>query len=65
MKIYLTDQKNNLKSHLDALKSRKVMTYDKTRLTESITAIDLDIHKPLSKIDLDFCLTTKYFPTIL
>lgn len=62
MKIYLTDQKHNLKKHLDFLKSRAIMDYDKTRLIENITSIDLDIQKPLNKIDLNFLFDYKIFP---
>lgn len=38
------------------------MGYDKTRLTENITTIDLDIQKPLNKIDIDFLFDYKIFP---
>ena len=62
MKIYLTDQKNKFKQHLDFLKTKKVMDYDKSRLTEKITAINIDTTKKIDQINLDFLFDYKVFP---
>ncbi len=62
MKIYLTDQKNKFKKHLDFLKTRKVMTYDKTMLTEKTTTIDILTTKKLDQINLDFLFDYQIFP---
>lgn len=62
MKIYLTDQKNRFKQHLDFLKTKKVMDYDKPRLTEKITTIDIDTTKKLEQLNLDFLFDYQIFP---
>ena len=65
MKIYLTDQKNKFKQHLDFLMAKKVMDYDKFRLTEKISVIDIDTPRKLTNSILTFCSTIKYFQTTL
>lgn len=62
MKIYLTDQKNKFKRHLDFLKTKKVMDYDKSRLIEKITAIDIDTTKKIDQLNLDFLFDYQIFP---
>lgn len=62
MKIYLTDQKNKFKQHLDFLKSKGVMAYDKTRLTEKITTIEINTSKKIDQLNLDFLFDYKIFP---
>ena len=62
MKIYLSDQKNKFKQHLDFLKSRRVMEYDKTRLTEKITTIDINTTKKIDQLNLDFLFDYQIFP---
>jgi hypothetical protein len=62
MKIYLTDQQNKFIQHLDFLKAKKVMAYDKTRLTEKITTIYIDTTKKIDQLDLDFLFDYKIFP---
>ena len=62
MKIYLTDQKNKFKKHLDFLKTRKAMTYDKTMLTEKTTTIDILTTKKLDQINPDFLFDYQIFP---
>jgi len=62
MKIYLTDQINKFKQHLDFLKDKKVMDYDKTRLTEKITSININTTKQLDQLNLDFLFNYKIFP---
>ena len=62
MKIYLTDQKNKLKKHLDFLKTNKVMDFDKSRLIEKITTLDIDTTKKLDQLNLDFLFDYQIFP---
>jgi hypothetical protein len=62
MKIYLFDQQKNFKQHLDVLKSRRVMRYEKKKLTEKITTIDIDTKKNIDELDLDFLFDYQIFP---
>ena len=62
MKIYLTNQKNKFKQHLDFLKTKKVMDYDKSRLTDKISTIDIDTTKKLDQLNLDFLFDYQIFP---
>ncbi|MCH5598646.1 DUF1990 family protein [Niabella ginsengisoli] len=62
MKIYLTDQKKKFTQHLDFLKTKKVMDYDKSRLTEKITTIDIDTTKKLEQLNVDFLFNYQIFP---
>lgn len=62
MKIYLIDQKNKFKQHLDILKTKNVMTYDKTRLTEEITTIEINTTKKIDQLNLDFLFDYQIFP---
>ena len=62
MKIYLTDQKNKFKQHLDFLKTKKVMDYDKSRLTDNISTIDIETTKNLDQLNLDFLFDYQIFP---
>lgn len=62
MKIYLTDQNKHLSRHLDFLKSRQVMDYDKSRLTEKVTTITIDTKTKIENLDLQFLFDYKIFP---
>ncbi len=62
MKIYLTDQKNKFKQHLDFLKSKKVMDYDISRLTKKITTMDIETSKNFEQLKLDFLFDYQIFP---
>jgi hypothetical protein len=62
MKIYLTDQKNKFKQHLDFLKTKDVMDYDKSRLTDKISTIYIDTTKKLDQLNLDFLFDYQIFP---
>jgi hypothetical protein len=62
MKIYLTDQQNKFKKHLSFLKTKNVMTYDKTRLMEKISTIEIDTTKKINQINLDFLFDYQIFP---
>lgn len=62
MKVYLIDQKNKLKQHLDFLKIKNVMTYDKIKLTEKITTIEINTAKKIDQLNLDFLFDYQIFP---
>ena len=62
MKIYLTDQKNKFKLHLDFLKDKKVMDYDKTLLKEKTTIIKINTSKNIDQLNLDFLFDYQIFP---
>ena len=62
MKIYLLDQKNKFNQHLNFLKTKKVMDFDKSRLTENITTIEIDTNKKIDQLNLDFLFDYKIFP---
>ena len=62
MKIYLRDQKYKFKQHLDFLKTRKIMDYDKTRLIEKVTTIDIDTPRKIGQVNLDFIFDYQIFP---
>jgi hypothetical protein len=62
MKIYLTDQNNKFKQHLDFLKTKSVMAYNKNLLTEKITTIEIKTTKTIDELNLDFLFEYKIFP---
>lgn len=62
MKIYLKNQAYRWEQHLDFFSSRPVMMYDKNRLTEKITVIDLDSSGPIHRLNLDFLFDYQIFP---
>lgn len=62
MKIYLTDQKHKFKEHLDYFKTKSIMPYDKTRLKEKITTIDINTAKKIDQLNLDFLFDYQIFP---
>jgi hypothetical protein len=62
MKIYLKDQNTKFKKHLDYLKSKGVMYYKKTRLTEKITTIQINTTKKIDQLNLDFLFNYEIFP---
>ncbi|MCS4436082.1 DUF1990 domain-containing protein [Aquiflexum gelatinilyticum] len=62
MKIYLTDQKYKFKKHLDFLRTKKVMDYDKTILREKITTIKINTAKNIDQLNLDILFDYKIFP---
>ena len=62
MKIYLSDQKNKFKQHLDFLKTKRIMEYDKTRLTEKITTIAINTTTKIDQLNLDFLFDYQIFP---
>ncbi|MFC4164662.1 DUF1990 family protein [Epilithonimonas zeae] len=63
MKVYLSNQKNKFKKHLEDLKSKNVMIYDKSKLVEKITQISIDTGKTIDEIDLEFLIDYNIFPS--
>src|SRR5690606_20079861 len=62
MKVYLTDQIHQLKSHLNDLKSKEMMSFDKTKLVDKTTEIIINTPKQLNEIDLSFFFNYEIFP---
>jgi hypothetical protein len=62
MKIYLSDQSFQFKQHLDFLKSKKIIDYDKSLLTEKITTIEITTTKRIDQLNLDFLFDYQIFP---
>lgn len=62
MKIYLTDQKNKFKQHLDRLKTKRVSDHDLTRLKEKIALVEINSVKKIDQLNLDFLFEYKIFP---
>jgi hypothetical protein len=63
MKIYLTDQADNFYELLKQLTTKPTMTFDKTKLKEKTTTIDIKTEKTLGQINLDFLFDYKIFPS--
>jgi hypothetical protein len=63
MKIYLTDQANNFDGLLKQLATKPTMTFDKTKLKEKTTIIDVKSEKTLEQLNLDFLFDYKIFPS--
>lgn len=62
MKIFLTNQSQKFKSHLDILKKCQVMKYNKSDLKETITIKNLETNKKLNELDLQFLFDYLIFP---
>jgi len=62
MKVYLINQIKKFNKHLEILKSKRVMKFDKNKLIEKITEIQLDTEKTLDELNLDFFFDYKIFP---
>jgi hypothetical protein len=63
MNIYLTDQEKKFEILLKQLSSRSVITFDKRKLKERTTSIDLGSEKKLEQLDLNFFFDYKIFPS--
>ena len=63
MKIYLTDQADNFDGLLKELMAKPTMTFDKTKLKEKTTTIDIKTQETLERINLDFLFAYKIFPS--
>lgn len=62
MKIYLTDQAHNFDKFLKQLMTKPTMTFDKTKLKEKTTTIDIKTDLTLEQLNLDFLFDYKIFP---
>ena len=62
MKIYLADQSGTFLRHLEYLRDRSVMKYDKTRLIEKTTSIAIRTNKDLRELDTRFLFDYRIFP---
>ena len=60
MKIFLSDQLKKLSIHLDFLKSRPIINYDKNKLTEKVTTEI--ITEEFDNLDLQFLFDYSIFP---
>ena len=63
MKLFLTDQAEEFQRLLGELISKPTMTFDKGRLTEKVSTINISTVKSLKMIDLDFFFDYKIFPS--
>ena len=63
MKVYLTNQADNFDRLLRELTTKPTMTFDKTKLKEKSTTIDIKTDRDLRQIDLDFFFEYKIFPS--
>jgi len=63
MKIYLTDQADNFDRLLKELMTKPTMTFDKTKLKEKKTIIDIKTKGTLGQLNLDFLFDYKIFPS--
>jgi Domain of unknown function (DUF1990) len=63
MKIYLTDQTDSFVGLLKQLTTKPTMTFDKTKLKEKTSTIDIETDKDLGQVNLDFLFDYKIFPS--
>ena len=63
MKIYLTGQADNFDGLLKVLTTKPTMTFDKAKLKEKTSTIDINTEKTLGQINLDFLFDYKIFPS--
>ena len=62
MKIFLTNQNHKFKSHLDILKKCQVITYDRSKLKETITTMELEFFCDIHALNLKFLFDYMIFP---
>jgi hypothetical protein len=62
MNIYFKNQFKNLMVHLEKLKQKGVMSYNRNKLIEKISEIDIYTEKPFDELNLDFLFNYKIFP---
>src|SRR5688572_4552047 len=63
MKIYLTDQRSNFDGLLKELMLKPIVQFEKTKLKEKTTTIEIRADDPLEQIDLNFLFDYKIFPS--
>lgn len=62
MHIAFLNRKNHFKKYLENLKKVPVMNYDRSKLTEKITSIEIQASPKLSELDLNFFFDYRIFP---
>lgn len=63
MKVFFSDQSKHFKKHLEYFKSKSVMLYDRTRLPQKTTSVELNTDKALQELDLAFLFNYHIFPS--
>lgn len=63
MKIFLTDQSKNFAALLEQFIARPTMSFDKTKLKETTTTINIQTDRRLDDIDLNFLFDYQIFPS--
>ncbi|MBL7706069.1 MAG: DUF1990 family protein [Taibaiella sp.] len=62
MKIYLKNQARQFDKHLEVLRNKKVQHYDKKKLLEKTTSINIYTNKSLQELDFSFFFNYHIFP---
>lgn len=62
MKIYLLDQNDKLEKHLELLKTKQIMPFEKTKLSHKLASIQVHTKKNLDELNLDFLFAYHIFP---
>jgi len=63
MKIYFNNQMHQLDKHLEVLKNKKVMRYDKNQLVEKTSSIYIQTSKTFEELDFRFFFNYQVFPS--
>lgn len=63
MNVYPTNQIHQFEKHLEALKNKQVMQYNKHRLVEKTTSISIKTNKSFEELDFDFFFNYQIFPS--
>ncbi|MGC4021862.1 MAG: hypothetical protein QM734_07895 [Cyclobacteriaceae bacterium] len=63
MKLFLTDQADRFPTLLTQLIGKPTMTFDKARLTEKTSTIDISADQNLRQTNLDFLFDYEVFPS--
>lgn len=62
MKIYLKNQAHQFDKHLELLKNKQVRCYDKSKLLEKTTSINIHTSKSMEQLNFDFFFNYHIFP---
>jgi len=63
MQIHFADQQQHLRKHLERLREKQVMPYDRSELRETVSTIDLEPSLPLEELDLRPLFDYAIFPS--
>lgn len=63
MKLYLSDQADRFDELLKDLITRPTMRFDKDKLTEKVSTINVSLDKSLKDINIDFLFDYRIFPS--